>query len=219
MSEDRYELPPARLERWLDRWAERHENVAWTSVGERDVAFVGVDGERVVCEPPFGPLDEAVRGERPGYDPAPLLEHVRRERTVGVLLVRLGGHAAGVFKGEQLIESKVGSRLVHGRHRKGGSSSGRFARRREGEARAALQAAADVAVRILVPALGRLDAVVLGGDRRALDEVMGDQRLAPLRALVADRVIEVPDPRLAVLREAPQRLLATIVRPTGRIPS
>ena len=146
------------------------------------MAFVGADGERVVCEPPFPPLDAAVRGERAGYEPGPLLDHVRRERTVGVLLVRLGGHAAGVFKGEALTDSKVGSRLVHGRHRKGGSSSGRFARRREGEARAALQAAADVAVRVLVPAVGRLDALVLGGDRRALDEVMADQRLAPLRA-------------------------------------
>jgi peptide subunit release factor 1 (eRF1) len=188
-------------------------------VSELDVAFVGADGERVVCEPPFPPLDEAVRGDRAGYDPAPLLDHVRRDRTVGVLLVRLGGHAAGVFKGEQLIDSKVGSRLVHGRHRKGGSSSGRFARRREGEARAALQAAADVAVRVLVPAIARLDAVVLGGDRRALDEVLADARLAPLRPLVRGRVLDVPDPRLAVLRETPQRFLATVVRPTGRIPA
>jgi peptide subunit release factor 1 (eRF1) len=219
LSEDRHELPPARLERWLDRWAARHENVAWTSVGERDVAFVGADGERVVCEPPFPPLDEAVRGERAGYDPGPLLDHVRRERTVGVLLVRLGGHAAGVFEGEQLVDSKVGSRLVHGRHKKGGSSSGRFACRREGEARAALEAAANVAVRVLLPAVARLDAVVLGGDRRALDTVLADARLAPLRALVAGRVLDVPDPRLAILRETPQRFLATIVRPTGRIPS
>ena len=219
MTEDRYELPPARLERWLDRWAERHENVAWTSIGERDVAFVGADGERVLCEPPFPPLDATVRGDRVGYAPGPLLEHVRRERTVGVLLVRLGGHAAGVFRGDVLLDSKVGSRLVHGRHRKGGSSSGRFARRREGEARAALDAAADVAVRVLIPALGRLETVVLGGDRRALDEVMADQRLAPLRPLVSGRVIDVPDPRLTVLRETPQRFLATIVRPTGRIPA
>jgi peptide subunit release factor 1 (eRF1) len=219
MTDDRYELPPARLERWLDRWAARHENVAWTSVGERDVAFVGADGERVVCEPPFPPLDEAVRGELAGYEPGALLDHVRRERTVGVLLVRLGGHAAGVFKGEQLMDSKVGTRLVHGRHRKGGSSSGRFARRREGEARAALQAAAEVAVRVLVPAAGRLDALVLGGDRRALDEVLADVRLAPLRPLVLDRMLDVPDPRLAVLRETPQRFQATIVRPSGRIPS
>jgi peptide subunit release factor 1 (eRF1) len=173
----------------------------------------------VVCEPPFPPLDEAVRGDRAGYDPGPLLDHVRRERTVGVLLVRLGGHAAGVFKGEQLIDSKVGSRLVHGRHRKGGSSSGRFARRREGEARAALQAAADVGARVLVPAIARLEAVVLGGDRRALDEVLADQRLAPLRPLVSGRVLDVPDPRLAVLRETPERFLATVVRPSGRIPT
>jgi peptide subunit release factor 1 (eRF1) len=171
----------------------------------------------VVCEPPFAPLDVSVRGERHGFEPAPLLDHVRRERTVGVLLVRLGGHAAGVFTGETLIESKVGTRLVHGRHRKGGSSSGRFARRREGQARAAAQAAAEVAVRVLVPATANLDAVVLGGDRRALDAVMADARLAGLRELVSGAVHDVPDPRLDVLRAMPERFLATIVRPSGRI--
>jgi len=165
-----------------------------------------------VCEPPFPPLDASARGERAGYEPGPLLDHVRRERTVGVLLVRLGGHAAGVFKGEELTDSKVGSRLVHGRHRKGGSSSGRFARRREGEARAALQAAADVAVRVLVPAVERLDAVVLGGDRRAVDEVMTDPRLAPLGALAVAARIDVPDPKLKVLQRAPELYLAVRIR-------
>jgi peptide subunit release factor 1 (eRF1) len=186
-------------------------------VGERDVAFVAADGERVVCEPPFAPLDEALRGDRSGFDPAPLLHHVRRERMVGVLLVRLGGHAAGVFAGERLLESKVGSRLVHGRHRKGGSSSGRFARRREGQARVAAQAAADVAVRVLVPHAARLDALVLGGDRRALDAVMEDPRLDVLHDRVSGAVLDVPDPRLDVLRAMPERFLATIVRPSGRI--
>jgi peptide subunit release factor 1 (eRF1) len=179
------------------------------------VTFVASDGSRVVCEPPFPPLPAETRGSRPGFDQAPLLEHVRRERVVGVLLVRLGGHAAGVFEGERLVDSKVGSRLVHGRHRKGGSSSGRFARRREGQARAALEQAANVAARVL---LGRtLDAVVLGGDRRALDTVLADPRLAPLRTLAVDRVHDVPDPRLAVLRAMPERFLATIVLPSGRI--
>jgi peptide subunit release factor 1 (eRF1) len=171
--------------------------------------------ERVVCTPPFPPL--AAAGELAGFRPEPLLEHVARERTVGVLLVRLGGHAAGVFAGERLVESKVDSRLVHGRHRKGGSSSGRFARRREGQARAALQAAADVAARVLVPWAGRLDAVVLGGDRRALDAVLDDARLRPLRELRAERVLDVPDPRLRVLRAMPERFLATIVEPSARI--
>jgi peptide subunit release factor 1 (eRF1) len=189
--------------------------VASTEIGEEEVTFVASDGSRVVCDPPFPPLPAQARGSRPGFDPEPLLEHVRRERVVGVLLVRLGGHAAGVFEGERLVDSKVGSRLVHGRHRKGGSSSGRFARRREGQARAALEQAANVAARVL---LGRtLDAVVLGGDRRALDTVLADPRLAPLRPLAVDRVHDVPDPRLVVLRAMPERFLATIVLPSGRI--
>jgi peptide subunit release factor 1 (eRF1) len=186
-------------------------------VGERDVAFVAAGGERVVCEPPFPPVDEAALGDHAGYQPGALLDHARRERLVGVLLVRLGGHAAGVFDGERLLDSKVGTRLVHGRHKKGGSSSGRFARRREGQARVALQAAADVAVRVLAPWAGRLDAVVIGGDRRALDEVLADQRLAHVRPLVSGRVLDVPDPRLHVLRAMPERFTATVVRPSDTI--
>jgi len=185
-------------------------------VGEREVVFVGAEGARVLCDPPFPPLADAV-GELDGYRPGPLLAHVERERIVGVLLVRLGGHAAGVFEGERLAASKVGSRLVHGRHRKGGSSSGRFARRRAGQARVALQAAADVAARVLLPWEGRLEALVLGGDRRALDEVLDDQRLQPLRPLLAGRVFDVPDPRLNVLRAMPERFTATVVRPSGTI--
>ena len=189
--------------------------MAGTDIGEEEVVFVAADGARVACSAPLPPLAAEVRGSRVGFDPGPLLDHVRRERVVGVLLVRLGGHAAGVFEGERLVDSKVGSRLVHGRHRKGGSSSGRFARRREGQARAALEQAANVAARVL---LGRpLDAVVLGGDRRALDTVLADPRLAPLRPLAVGRVHDVPDPRLAVLRAMPERFLATIVLPSGRI--
>ena len=106
-----------------------------------------------------------------------LLEHAARPRTVGVLLVRKGGYAAGVFAGTELLASKVGSRLVQGRSAAGGWSQQRFARRREGQAREAYAAAADNAVRILVPELNRLDAVVTGGDRPALAAVLEDPRL------------------------------------------
>jgi hypothetical protein len=198
-----YSLPPDRLARWLKAWGEAHGGVARTGVDGAVVTYVAADGAVVDCEPPFGP----VRGD--------LLDHVARERRVGVLLVRLGGHAAGVFEGTRLVDAKVGSRLVHGRNRKGGSSSGRFARRREGQARVALQAAADVAARVLRgPAeAGTLEAVVLGGDRRALHTVLADPRLAALAALTSDRVIDVPDPRRAVLERTPDAFLATVVRP------
>ena len=199
---ERYELPPERLGRWLDRWADAHGGIAGTSGTGAVVTYVAADGATIDCEPPFPP----VAGD--------LLDHVARERVVGVLLVRLGGHAAGVFRGTRLVDSKVGAKPVHGRHRAGGSSSGRFARRRAGQARVALEAAADVAARVLrVPAeAGELDAVVLGGDRTALGTVLEDRRLAAVRAVVVERVLAVPDPRLRVLEATPDAFRATVVR-------
>ena len=146
---------------------------------------------KVEVEVPFPPLT------------GPLIEHCLVDRRVGVLLVRLGGYAAGVFEGRALVSSKVGSRQVHGRSAAGGQSQQRFARRREGQARVALAAAADNAVRILVPAVATLHAVVLGGDRSAVDEVLADRRLAPLLPLVSGRLLDVPDPRLKVLQATP----------------
>jgi hypothetical protein len=207
---ERYEVPPERLGRWLERWAAAHEPVERTELRPGRVTFVGAGGA-VDCDPPFPPLP--VTGVREGFDPAPLLDHAARDRVVGVLLVRLGGHAAGVFSGRRLVTSKVGQRQVHGRHRAGGSSQQRFARRREGQARVALETAADVAARVLLEHRRDLEAVVLGGDRRALAEVLEDPRLRPLRPLVAERVLDVPDPRLKVLQGTPDRFRATVVVP------
>jgi hypothetical protein len=208
---ERYDVPPERLARWLERWAEENRPERTVFAPGR-VTFHGATV--LECDPPFPPLP--VTGERKGFEPGPLLEHAARDRVVGVLLVRLGGHAAGVFSGRRLVESKVGTRNVHGRHRAGGSSQRRFERRRGEQARVALEAAADVAARILLPYVGDLDAVVLGGDRRALTEVMEDPRLRPLSRLAVDRVLDVPDPRLKVLQATPDRFRATVIRLPAR---
>ena len=202
MSEpERYDVPPERLERWLERWVERHGAIGDQRTAPERLTLTAADGAVLDCDPPFPPLQgKGVEG---------LLAHVRRDRVVGVVLVRLGGCAAGVFSGRRLVESKVDSRFVKGRHKKGGSSQRRFERRREGQARQALEQAADTAVRVILPHRRDLDAVVLGGDRAALREVMEDARLRVLRPLLVEQVLEVPEPRLRVLEATPDAFLAT----------
>ena len=56
--------------------------------------------------PPFGLEHE---GEYEVVRAGPLLDALEVEPTVAVLLVRLGGYAVGVFEGERLAASKVGS--------------------------------------------------------------------------------------------------------------
>ncbi len=203
MSSRVVDVAPERIEGWLGRFSDQHGELGWEITPERVVATAS-DGARADCEVPFPPLDSSTG----------LAAHAVRERRVGVLLVRLGGYAAGVFTGSTLVVSKVGSRYVHGRNAAGGQSQQRFARRRDGQARVALEEAADVAVRVLLPAVRDLDAVVLGGDRRAVSSVVADPRLSDVRSLVVPRLLDVPDPRLRVLQQTPPLFRAVRVTVT-----
>jgi hypothetical protein len=75
-----------------------------------------------------------------------------------------------------------------------------------------LEQAADTAARVLLPHRADLDAFVVGGDRAALREVMEDVRLRPLRRLLVEDVLDVPEPRLRVLEATPDQFLATRLR-------
>lgn len=198
-------VSPVRLEGWLAGFAERH-GATTHRAGPDAVVVEAADGAVASCAVPFPPLEP-----NPDAPYGGLLAHAARERRVAVLLVRRGGYAVGVFNGSTLEVSKVGSRHVQGRTAAGGQSQQRFARRREKQTREAFEAAADVAARVLLPHAAGLDAVVTGGDRAAVDQVLADRRLAPLAALAAlgDRAgtlphLAVPDPRLTVLRGAPE---------------
>ena len=107
---------------------------------------------------------------------------------------------------------------MHGRSAAGGWSQHRFARRRENQAATALRAAADAAVEVFDRyGPDRLDAVVLGGDKRSaagLRDLRGDARLEKYLAKATGRFLTVPDPRLAVLRDIPRAFLAIRIRLT-----
>jgi hypothetical protein len=216
------DVSPERFGGWVASFGVRHGVAGGVPSGESALAlvtdsdhvtFTAPDGAVARCHPPFPEslpgLDRASAGRDVTAITATITAHATAERTVGVFLVRLGGYAVGVFGGypPALGDAKVGSRPVHGRSAAGGWSQHRFARRREKQASEALQAAAGAALLVFGRA-SRPDAVVLGGDKRAVAELRDDARLAPFLALATDRFITVPDPRRAVLLGAPKLFLA-----------
>jgi len=196
------DVAPERLAGWISSFAERHGGKLAVEAGADTVVFLAGDGAEARCQVPFPPFARA--DGAPAGVAGKLAEHACADRTIGVLLVRRGGYAAGVFTGTgpTLAASKVGSRLVHGRSAAGGQSQQRFARRRENQARQAMAAAADTAAAVFGPFT--LDALVLGGDRRALASVRNDMRLAPFFERAVERFLTVPDPRLTVLQATPR---------------
>jgi len=200
----RIEVAPERLAGWCHGFGDRHGGVVGTEPGPDRWLLRAGDAATAVLEPPFPPVAGAGDLVRAGLAIEPLVAHVLTDRTVGVLLVRLGAHAVGIFAGDRLVESKVARTRVAGRQKAGGGSQQRFARRREGQARAALAEAADLAARLLLPVRDRLDSVVLGGDRRAMAGLRDDRRLGPLFELATERFLTVPEPRLVVLADTPR---------------
>jgi peptide subunit release factor 1 (eRF1) len=147
---------------------------------------------------------------------APLLDELEQDHLVAVFLVRLGGYAAGVLDGEQLVASKVGTRFVKNRHKKGGSSSNRFRRRREEQAKALVEEAADVAAAVLEPWRTRVESVALGGDRSAVTAALATRPdLVWLRERALDRFFTVEDPRKRTIEALPYELYAVEVQEVG----
>lgn len=198
------EVEPERITGWIGRFADRHGTVE-TRVEPGVVTITAADGATASFPTRGGAsLDEVVEG-------------LTAPRRIGLVLVRLGGHSVGVAFGGEVEVSTTDRKQVHGRIRAGGWSQQRFARRREGQARVALQAAADDVVRVIVPRLAQLDSVVLGGDRQALDVLRNDRRLVDVFSKAEDRVLDVPEPRRAVLDEAAARArcVEIVIQDTG----
>ena len=222
------DVTPERLVPWMVTFGRRHGAAGLAARGDAGglLTFTAADGATAECHPPF-PRPEDDGAGRAGVAGAPVPDpeaaaaamaaHAAADRTVGVLLVRLGGYAVGVFAGSppQLVSSKTGSRPVHGRSAAGGWSQHRFARRRENQAATALRAAADAAGGGLAQyGADGVGAGVLGGDKRSAAGLRGDTRLAPYLDRAVDRFLTVPDPRLAVLREVPREFGAIRIRLT-----
>ena len=194
-------MSPERLAHWLAGFTQRH-GVPVPTPDPAGVRLDAPDGASAILSDPWrpGPVDS----------PDELLASTMASRRFGLLLVRRAAHAIGVVEGTTLVRHRVDTHYVQGRTKAGGWSQQRYARRRGNQAAAAYSSAADDAAEILVDA--GLDAIVCGGDRRAVEQVMMDPRLASLGSLRLDRLLNVPDPRLYVLADAVEAARAITVR-------
>jgi hypothetical protein len=194
-------IPRTRLQPWLANFEQRHGPLTVDASAER-VEVRAQDGATAEIAVPFPPL------AADATDVDALLRHVLTDRRVAAILTRKGGYAVGVFDGERLVSSKVGSSYVQGKTKAGGWSQQRYARRRDNQSTKAYAQAAGEVVRVLVPEQSSLDAVVTGGDKGAIAAVLADPRLEGLTPLVQLGVLPVVDPRLRVLVAFPAAFLA-----------
>ena len=212
------EVGAERFARWCDGFADRHGGLTGADLdgdaAMQTLELTGGDGVTASCHVPLPPLDVVSASAAPSPQAAvdALTAHALIDRRVGVLLVRRGGYAAGLFAGTRLLDHKVGSRYVQGKTKAGGWSQQRYARRREGQAREAYAAAAEAAAKILLPVADTLDAVVTGGDAAAVAVLRTETRLAPLWAKERGPFLNVGDPRLDDLRQCPQTFRAVRIR-------
>jgi len=159
--------------------------------------------------PPFPIQDNAVFT---GYATGPLISILKHDRTIAIVLVRLGAYGLGVCRGEKLIVNKVGTGLIHARHRQGGSSSQRFRRHREKQIEQFLIRVCERVHEYIVPKIKNVDHIVYGGARTTIELL---QKQCPVLESLQNRVLppllDISDPRQSVLEAAARRIWSSHV--------
>ena len=178
----------------------------FAALGDRGSGAVAFLGEHacLAVSPPF-PVEAALAAT--GYVTAPLRALVTAPRTLGVVLIRLGGYSVGLYRDGRFVDTKTGGRFVKNRHRKGGQSQRRFERIREGQIREHFDDVAEAVRAKLLPVAAEIEWVVLGGDRHTVQAFLKRAPLPPsLAAKVLPRVIDTLEPRREVLERTPAQI-------------
>ena len=155
---------------------------------------------KLLIRPPFPLAEQFIT---PGCDTGPLRSLLEHRFTIALVLVRLGAFAIGVWQGEELLTSKTGTGLVHGRNRKGGQSQRRFERRKEKQVDEFLDRVCGHVRQHLEPHASEVDYLVYGGARatlRALQKVC--PFLRQFDGCTLPSLLDIPRPRRSVLETA-----------------
>ena len=163
------------------------------------VLFWGSERKCLVL-PPF-PIVEKSFAQ--GYHVEPLRSLIKHDFRLALILARLGSYAIGLCHGENLVSSKVGTGLVHSRHKKGGSSQARFRRHREKQIESFLNRVCTHAREKLEAQASTLDYIAYGG---AWTTILSLKKRCPFLQQFDSRnlplLANLPEPRQAVLERA-----------------
>lgn len=205
----RIEVDPERIVVWVNGFAGRHGALTWASA-ERSLVLSAVDGATAVLEPfmPATSSGSSAASASGGFDF--LASWAAPPKRLALILVRRGGYAVGLAAGRDLIAHKVGTRYVQSRTAAGGWSQQRFARRRKNQADGLVGSVIEHTLRIVLASPS--DALVVGGDKALVRDVLADARLSSLVALPRRELFDLPDPKLVVLERALRRARAVRIK-------
>ena len=166
-------------------------------------AVIFGNGEKgYLIEPPFPFVDD---DQYSNYEFYPLIDSLNKPRVIGVISLRLGKFAVGVYYGRELISSKTGSRYVKGRHRAGGSSATRFTRIREKQKTELFDKVCSTVYTQFSNYWDQLEWVFLSGERMTLKRFLDScEKLNTTKSLVSPRVLNVREPSRRALEWLPQ---------------
>jgi hypothetical protein len=157
---------------------------------------------RYLIVPPF-PVSESPIFQ--GYEVELLRSLLEKDFTIALILVRLGAYAIGVFQGEKLLSSKVGTGLVHSRHKKGGSSQHRFERHRDKQIEFFFGNVCTRMQEQLGPYSERIDHVFYGGEHTTIVNFKKQCRYSSkLDEQTVETLLTTRRPKQASLEEAIQ---------------
>ncbi len=208
-------IPPgislSDLDAWLYKFPHTPDNdVASLIICSKTgaVLFWGSSRKCLVL-PPFPVKDKYISQ---GYDIEPLQSMLKRDAVIALVLIRLGSYAIGLIQGEKIMASKVGTGLVHGRHRQGGSSAHRFERHRDKQIEYFLTRVCQHAREQLDPYVKIVEYIVYGGARTT---ILSLQKQCPFLGAFDDRtlppLLTIAEPRQVVLEAAISQVWSSTV--------
>tara|TARA_B110000196_G_scaffold304674_1_gene301592 strand:- start:881 stop:1636 length:756 start_codon:yes stop_codon:yes gene_type:complete len=175
-------------------WKERLSRLGGTPE-DNGCGLVGLRaGDRMlVIAPPFPVLESGLYDT---WNDEPLGELLDAERTIGVVLVRLGRYSVAVYRGADLESAKTDSRYVKGKHHAGGTSQLRYTRIREGQMRRLYIKVCESIRAQFEPVARELDHVVLGGEKFTLNGFLKVcPRLDEYKGITLKRRLNIRDPK------------------------